>query len=180
LLRQQANQNPGPSGPQTPPGTPPPTNPKKDQPKECNAAVAVDFITQYRADSAAVAQELSVPTENVLGLSGIESSWGRSNAARLANNFFGLHGDASAPLANGVWYTSGGVAMSTFPSYAASAKSFGIQYGQYVRGQVDPTAFAEGLVRAGFNPGKAPLGNPNFVRDTASTIVSTRVRMQCR
>jgi hypothetical protein len=42
------------------------------------------------------------------------------------------------------------------------------------------TGFAQGLVRAGFNPGKAPLGNPNFVRDTANTINTTGVRMQCR
>src|SRR5450755_311773 len=126
---------------------------------------------------APVAKQLNVPTQNVLGLSGIESTWGTSHAAIQANNFFGLHGGANAPFATGAWSTGGGVAMSSFPSYSASAQSFAAQYGGSVKGVANPTAFAQALVKAGFNPGKAPLGNPNFVRDMAATINATAGRM---
>ncbi len=139
----------------------------------------MSFIHANQAPAATVAQQLGVPTQNVLGLSGIESTWGTSNAAIQANNFFGLHGGANAPFATGVWYTSGGVAMSSFPSYLASGQSFAAQYGSFVNGVTNPTAFAQALVKAGFNPGTAPLGNPNFVRDTAATINATAGRMQC-
>jgi RHS repeat-associated protein len=147
--------------------------------KGCNATGAVSFIHAHQADAATIANQLGVPVQNVLGLSGIESQWGTSNAALQANNFFGLHGGANAPFATGVWYTSGGVAMSSFPSYLASGQSFAAQYGSFVRGVTNPTAFAQALVKAGFNPGKLPLGNPNFVRDTAATINATAGRMQC-
>ena len=147
--------------------------------KLCNATQAVSFIQAHQADAATVAQQLGVPTQNVLGLSGIESRWGTSNAAMSANNFFGLHGGANAPFANGSWTTGGGVQMSAFPSYLASAQSFAAQYGPTVSGISDPTAFAQALVRAGFNPATAPAGNPNFVADTASTINTTAVKMTC-
>jgi RHS repeat-associated protein len=145
----------------------------------CGATQAVSFIKSHQADAATVAQQLGVPTQNVLGLSGIESTWGTSNAAQSANNFFGLHGGANAPFASGTWYTSQGVAMSSFPSYLASAQSFAAQYGSFLRGVTNATSFAQALVQAGFNPAKAPLGNPNFVRDTAATINATKGRMQC-
>lgn len=145
----------------------------------CGATQAVSFIHAHAGDAAQVAKQLGVPTQFVLGLSGIESQWGTSNAATQANNFFGLHGGANAPFATGSWTTSGGVSMSAFPSYLASAQSFAAQYGSYVSGASSATAFAQALVKAGFNPGKAPKGNPNFVRDTAATINATAGRMNC-
>ncbi len=148
-------------------------------PHPCSALSAVSFIHAHQDDAAIVARQLTVPTQNVLGLSGIESKWGQSNAARYANNFFGLHGGADAPFANEVWYTRGGVAMSAFPSYLASGQSFAAQWGASVRGISDPTQFAQALVNAGFNSGMAPLGNPNFVHDTAATINATAGRMEC-
>ncbi len=155
-------------------------HPAKDKnSKACRAVNAVSFVHAHQNDAAVIAQQLGVPTQNVLGLSGIESKWGASNAAIRANNFFGLHGGAHEPFANGVWHTGGGVAMSAFPSYLASGRSFAAQYGTFVNQVRDPTAFAQALVRAGFNPGKAPDGNPNFVRDTAATITATAERLQC-
>jgi len=145
----------------------------------CNAKESVRFIHTNKAAAATVARQLGIPTENVLGLSGIESTWGRNNAAIQANNFFGLHGGANAPFATGVWYTSGGTKMSSFPSYLASAQSFAAQYGSYVQGVTNPTAFAQSLVQAGFNSGRLPGGNPNFVRDTARVIKDTAGRMPC-
>ncbi len=148
-------------------------------PHPCSALSAVSFIHAHQDDAATVARQLTVPTQNVLGISGIESNWGQSNAAVFANNFFGLHGGADAPFANGVWFTRGGVGMSTFPSYLASARSFAAQWGAFVRGIGDPTQFAQALVNAGFNPGMPPLGNPDFVDDTAATINATAGRMEC-
>lgn len=146
----------------------------------CGAKQAVSFIHTNQAAAATIAQQLNVPTQNILGLSGIESNWGQSNAALQANNFFGLHGGANAPFATGVWYTSGGVAMSSFPSYLASGQSFAAQFGSFVNGVSNPTAFAQALVKAGFNPGTAAGGgNPNFVTSTAATINATAGRMQC-
>jgi hypothetical protein len=81
-------------------------------PKLCNNSDAVGFVKNHESEAAAVAKQLGIPTEFVLGLSAIESTWGKSNAAVKANNFFGLHGNADAPFANGVWITSGGVSMS--------------------------------------------------------------------
>jgi len=146
----------------------------------CNAKQAVSFIHTNQAAAATIAQQLNVPVQNILGLSGIESFWGQSNAALKANNFFGLHGGANAPFATGVWYTQGGVAMSSFPSYLASAQSFAAQYGSFVQGVTNPTAFAQALVKAGFNSGtSAGGGNPNFVTSTAATISATAGRMTC-
>jgi hypothetical protein len=69
--------------------------------------------------------------------------------------------------------------MSVFPSYLASGRSFAAQYGSYVTGVTNPTAFAQALVKAGFNTGTAPFGNPSFVKDTAATIGATAGRMTC-
>lgn len=158
-------------------------NKKPKNSTACNMVNAVGFIHEHQADAAIVANLLGVPIQNVLGLSGIESSWGTSHAATRAGNFFGLHGGASRPFATGVWFTSPTdgtepVAMSVFPSYLASGRSFAAQYGS-VRNIADPTAFAQALVRAHFNSGKAPGGNPNFVKSTADTINATAEKLQC-
>src|SRR5206468_4775551 len=61
----------------------------------CNAVGAVSFVRAHQADATIVAQDLEVPTENILGLSGIESTWGTNRFAREGNNFFSLHGGAN-------------------------------------------------------------------------------------
>ena len=144
----------------------------------CNSSNAVAFIKAHQLDAATVAGQLGVPTENVLGLSGIESAWGLNRFARDGNNFFSLHGGASAPFANGSMRSLKGAWMSTFPSYLASAQSFVKQYGSLVQGKSDPEEFAKGLMPR-FNSGMAPLGNPHFLKDTVSTIRMTKKRMGC-
>jgi hypothetical protein len=147
----------------------------------CPATPSATFVQAHQAAAAEVARQLGVPTQNILGLSGIESRWGRSDVAKHANNYFGLHGGASAPYASGEWRTKPGVAMSAYPSYLASAQSFAAQYGDHVRGIADPRAFAQALVQAGFNAARAGLGNPSFVANTAATIDSAAARMrQCQ
>jgi uncharacterized FlgJ-related protein len=139
---------------------------------------AVAFIKAHQTEAAKVAEQLKVPTENILGLSGIESQWGQNRFAKEGNNFFSLHGGANAPFANGVMQALQGAWMSKFPSYAASAQSFAEQYGSLVQGKSDPEEFAKGLMPR-FNSGKAPLGNPNFVKHTVNTIQMTKKRMGC-
>ena len=152
--------------------------PTKKPNRAGTATNPLKFTQDHQDDAATAAQQLKVPTQNVLGLSANESSWGTSSAAQEANNFFGLHGGADAPFANGVWYTKKGVAMSSFPSYLESAKSFAAQYGKFVAGITDPTEFAQALVKAGFNSGKAPGGDPKFVEKTVGTIASVARRMK--
>ena len=143
----------------------------------CTATNAVDFIQAHKSDAIKVANTLNVPTENILGLSGIESSWGKSNAAIKANNFFGLHGGTICTICNGFLENKRGGSMSAFPSYLASAQSFAAQYGG-VQGIKDPEEFAKILIKLGFNSGKLPDGNPNFIPNTADTIINTGVRMR--
>jgi flagellum-specific peptidoglycan hydrolase FlgJ len=154
----------------------PPENPTKDP--ACNNVNAVTFVKTHQADAATVAQQLGLPTENILGLSGIESGWGLSRIATTGNNFFSLHGSAGAPFANGSMQALQGASMSTFPSYLACAQSFAAQYGNLVQGKSDPVEFAQGLMPR-FNSGKAPLGNPNFISDTVNVIQMTKRRMGC-
>lgn len=158
-------------------GTATRTPPKKPR-KTGTTTDPVKYTQDHQADAATVARQLKVPTQNVLGLSANESFWGTSSAAKLANNFFGLHGGADAPFADDDWYTRDGIAMSHFPSYLDSAKSFAAQHGKYVSGVTDPTAFAQALVKAGFNSGKAPGGDPKFVEKTVATIASAMKRMK--
>jgi RHS repeat-associated protein len=145
----------------------------------CNNAQAVTFVHAHQSDAAIVAQGLAVPTENILGLSAIESMWGRNRFALEGNNFFSLHGGANAPFATGSMRARGGASMSTFPSYLASARSFAAQYGRYVQGLVKPEQFSQGLIRGHYNSGIPPLGNPRFIIDTSATIVKTKTRMGC-
>jgi RHS repeat-associated protein len=146
----------------------------------CNAEDAVEFIAAHRADAAILAAVLMVPTENILGLSGIESAWGNNRFAQEGNNFFSLHGGANAPFANGrMTAARSGQPMSTFPSYLLSGYSFIAQFGPAVFLKSSPESFTRALVSVHFNSGKSSDGgNSNFVRDTVNSINNTRERMK--
>ena len=93
----------------------------------CAAQEAVAFIKLHKLDAAQVAADLAVPTENLLGLSGIESKWGAGPfATNGRNNFFSLHGGSDAPFANGSVTSAQDGTLSTFPSYLDSARSFAV------------------------------------------------------
>ena len=146
----------------------------------CGATQAVSFIKAHQADAAIVAKQLGIPTQNVLGLSGIESFWGTSNIATSANNFFGLHGGANAPFCERILcHKRGRSDVRVSFLFGVCAVFRGPVWKLCFRHVVDPTKFAQALVSAGFNPAKLPLGNPNFVRDTARTINATKGRMGC-
>lgn len=143
----------------------------------CNAQYAVNFVKQNQTAATQVAGQLGVSPEDILGLSAAETGYGRSAIAQQANNFFSLHGDATAPYATGVRRAGDGP-MSVFPSYLASAQSFAAQYGYLVQGKINPSAFANALVPR-FNSAKAPLGNPNFVPNLVIVINAVKLRMGC-
>jgi RHS repeat-associated protein len=150
------------------------------QSKLCNDQNALGFVKAHLGDASGVAGPLQVPVQNILGLSAAESGWGRDwNVQKGRNNFFSLQGNGSSPFANGVMYSGGGTALSTFPSYRASAMSFAKQYGSLVKGQSNPTGFATKLV-PGFNPGRAPFGNPHFISDLAGVIGNVSTLMGCK
>ncbi len=49
------------------------------------------FVDAHLADAQKAANQLSVPVENILGVSALESGWDTSRIAAEANNYFGLH-----------------------------------------------------------------------------------------
>jgi hypothetical protein len=147
----------------------------KEPPRE--KSDAKKFIDAHQNETAIIAASLNVPTENILGLSGIESFWGKGSFAKY-NNFFSQHAGKKVPFQTGTILTAQGQRMATFRSYLDSGRAFAALYGNAVRGIVDPHAFAQALIKARFNSGNAKTGgNPNFTSSTASTIYSTKRRM---
>jgi flagellum-specific peptidoglycan hydrolase FlgJ len=153
------------------------------QSKLCNVKEPMEFIRIHRVDAAAVASELGVPTAFLLGLSGKESQWGAGRFAAQGNAFFnmeiklkpGLKPTALPSYATGYLQAQGDaqVFVFTYPSYAASAKSFAEKYGNAVRGIQDPTRFLTALRNAGFNTADPDFTNPQ-------TIENTITRMKCQ
>lgn len=151
-------------------------NPKCNRQDPTNAKV-LDFIQAHKADAQAIASQLSVPVQNILGLSAQESNYGQSTIAQAANNFFGQH--AGAPGSSGIYTTSGGVAVATFPNYLASAQSFATAFGGLVQNRTSPSSFANALVPR-FNPAStAAGGNPGFVQAVTGAINSVASRLNC-
>jgi flagellum-specific peptidoglycan hydrolase FlgJ len=138
----------------------------------CNNTNAVQFVKVHRADAASVAQQLQVPTENVLGTAAEESEWGTSHICQAFNNFFGQH--APMPGETGRAQTAGGTWVSTFASFAQSASSFAMRYGNSIKGVSDPTRFAQALRNARFNTVRT-----DFVSFLADVIRTVAVRMGC-
>ena len=151
-------------------------------PKGCTAPNVIAFIHAHQADAIILGKEIGIPAEYFLGLSGWESLWGDNRFAQEGNNFFSLHGDSTAPFANG---SMNGrrppfVSLSKFPSYLDCGRSFIAQYGSSLRGTNTPLAFAHALVKSGFNSGDARTGgDPNFVENTQTGIHMVVSRAAC-
>jgi flagellum-specific peptidoglycan hydrolase FlgJ len=106
------------------------------------------FVDAHLADAQIGADQLSIPVENILGISALESGWGEHPFAAQGNNFFGIH--YPAPYATGYMLTKDGrTKVATFASYADSLKSFIAISGSLIRGRRDPIAFAAALQNAG-------------------------------
>jgi hypothetical protein len=158
------------------------TDKPRKQPCPSGPANVSDFIHAHQAEADALSKTSGVPSDYLLGLSGWESQWGANRFAAQGNNFFSLHGGASAPFANGSMqalrppYAS----LSTFPSYFASGQSFLSQYGSGLSSATSPTAFAQQLIKNHFNSGNAKTGgNPNFIPNTVTGIGMVARRKGC-
>jgi len=133
------------------------------------------FVDAHLGDAKNIADLLGVPVENILGLSALESDWGRSRFAREGNNFFGIH--YPARYATGWVPARGSTArVATFASYADSLRSFFATSGSVVRGVIDPAKFAAGLQdsgKFGIDPDSGQK-RPTYVGDVAATIRGLR------
>ncbi len=148
--------------------------------KACNNTSAVAFVKQHLGDCKPVAEHLKVPVENILGLAAQESQYGTGRIARELNNYFSLH--APSPLQTGeeAAQKDPKVKVSKFASFAASAKSFEMRYGNAVKGKTKPLDFANALVKAGFNSGNADSGGrTGFAQYLAGIIGMVKTRMAC-
>jgi hypothetical protein len=103
------------------------------------------YVSRHLAAAAAAARALGIPVENILGLSALESDWGRSRFAQDGNNYFGV--DWPAPGANG-WMearkaSKGGkkARLATFSSVEAGFSSFVTKY-HGLSNLSDPEKFA--------------------------------------
>lgn len=163
-----------------------------DQPKKpakpsklCNNVNAVNFVKSNEADAASVANQLHVPTENVLGLSAHESQWGTGpfiSRNGLGNAFFSEEGGPQPALSNGVMHPTGNPAVNvwSFPSYLASAQAFAARYGKYVMNVTNPSQFAGNLQKMGYNSGTtAGNGTPGWSQQVVRDIANTAARMNC-
>ena len=65
----------------------------------CNYQSAVDFVKKIQADSKALADQIDVPVEYVVGLAAEESQYGSGRIANTYKNYFSMH--APAPFQNG-------------------------------------------------------------------------------
>ncbi len=70
------------------------------------------FVDAHLGDVEKGAAELGVPVENILGLSALESNWGKSRFAIEGNNYFGIH--YPAPYAEGYLHAKRGGKRSPF------------------------------------------------------------------
>jgi len=153
--------------------------------KLCNATHAVEFVRKYKEDCQRVIDEdsLGIPVENLLGLAAKESGYGGENSriARELNNYFSMHSPAPFEVGRSPAKGDPNVYLAHFASFYQSAKSFSRRFGVAIRGKNDPSAFAQALVCSSgcYNPGKAPGGNPEFVRLLIDVIRTVKVRLTC-
>ncbi|NHZ94336.1 hypothetical protein [Massilia sp. CCM 8734] len=71
----------------------------------CNIQNAVLFVSLHHEDASRLADDLRMPTENILGLAAHECKHGEGRFADKGNNFFSMH--APAPFQIGTITASG-------------------------------------------------------------------------
>lgn len=132
------------------------------------------FVDAHLADAQKVADQLGVPVENILGISALESDWGRHPFAAQGNNYFGIH--YPAPYATGYMMTADGkTKVATFASYADSLRSFAAVSGSIIRDVRDPSDFAAALQNSGkFGVNSTGTKVPSYVGSVPATIRGLR------
>ena len=140
------------------------------------------FTDDHLADAQYWADKLHIPVENILGLTALESKWGKGPfVANGGNNYLSLY--YPALYATGyAWNESHTVRMAVFASYSDCLRSFADRHGDLVGGISDPEEFAKVLQDAklfGINPDdNSPM--PDFVRGVSRTIQGFRARVARR
>ena len=137
----------------------------------------LDFIRAHLDELQSFADELRIPVEWLLGLSGTECDYGSSNIARQAKNFFGLTKGASGNI--GYFATSKGVKVAKFKNFKASAQSFVTDFGRLVFGKKTSQDFVNALVPKFNSADSRTNGNPTFREDTLEGIKAISHRMSC-
>ena len=133
------------------------------------------FVDAHLADAQETADRLRVPVENIIGLSAVESGWGRARFAVQGNNLFGIH--YPARYATGYLPARRStVRVATFTSFADSLRSFTAIAGSLVRGISNPSEFGAALQNSGKFGIDTVTGQkkPDYVPELAATIRGLR------
>ncbi len=121
-------------------------------------------------------------TENLLGLSALESGWGSGPfVVDGRNNYFSLHSPAPFESEHVTASKAQNVKVATFKSYEDCLRSFAKSYGPTVQGITDGKKFAEALQKAkkfGINPDSSAVST--FVPNVTSTIHDFAIRLDCK
>lgn len=151
--------------------------------KACNAQPATGFVKAHQTDAATLAQQMSqmvgsqVPTNFVLAMAGDESTYGTSNIATGANNYFGLW--AGAPGSTGPW--SGNTIVAEFPAgngFLISGRSYVQVAAPLLSGVTNvsnSTMFFTAMHKK-FGVGSTPQA---YVSKMTSVAAMTAIRMRC-
>ena len=147
----------------------------------CNNLSAVEFVYKFQNDASRLAQQVNVPTENILGLAAEESQYGAGRIATTINNYFSMHAPAPLQIGEEPAHGNPSVKVAKFNSFYQSGQSFIAIYGSSIRNLSDPAQFGKALVRVNFNPGDAARGGrTGFVEYLAEIIEVVKLRMGCR
>jgi hypothetical protein len=143
-------------------------------------AKKLDWIKAHRSAAEQTAKTLNTETANILGLSALESGWGKGPfVINGGNAYFGMH--SPAPLSKGP-VPGHKAKVAQFDSYAQAAESFSLSRGgRLVTNVTDATKFAQTLQNAGLYGIDPDTGKkvPGYVADVVNTIKGLDSRLDC-
>jgi hypothetical protein len=146
----------------------------------CNYALAIAFVKKYEKACMAVAIQLEVPVENILGLAAQESQYGQGRIAADLNNYFSMHAPAKFQIGVESAKKEPKIKVAKFASFENGAESFADRFGHAVKGKKDPADFAQALIRVGFNSGNsANGGRTGFALYLVDIIKAVKARLSC-
>lgn len=126
------------------------------------------------------ARRLDVPIENIVGLAAQETLYGKGRIAIDCKNYFSMRAPAPGQIGSEPALKDPKVKLAKYGKIIDSVESFETKWGPFVKSKKDPMDFANALVRAGFNTGKAENGGrAGFASYLAGIIVSVKGRLTC-
>lgn len=139
------------------------------------------FVKSYLGYAQAAALKLSVPVENTLGVSALESNWGDSRFAKSANNFFGMYSPAprshrSISAIDRPNPEKRPVLLAAYDSIQDSFMSFADKYADILKNKRDAIEFATALQKQAKFGIDTKTGNPKpgYIPSVAATIKGLR------